>query len=135
MTGLGKRVNAMEQSWSTWIDTGRSIFCRIESRRVCKGGSRRTPEWKLSAVIAHEFGLSRKTVRRFLRATEFPEQGSRRHRTGLEPYREYLEKRWTEGCHNASRLCRELQEKGYTGQRSRVKEFLQPWRSPEPKRN
>jgi transposase len=86
-------------------------------------------------AIAREFGLSRKTVRRFLQATEFPEQGPRRHRTGLEPYREYLEKRWAEGCHNASRLCRELQQKGYTGQRSRVKEFLQPWRSLEPKRN
>ena len=47
-----KRVNAMEQSWSTWIDTGRSIFCRIESRRVCRSSSRRTLEWKSSAVIA-----------------------------------------------------------------------------------
>ncbi len=81
-------------------------------------------------AIAREFGLSRKTVRRFLRATEFPEQGPRRHRTALESFREYLEKRWAEGCHNAARLWRELQQQGYTGQRSRVKEFLQPWRSP-----
>jgi transposase len=51
----------------------------------------------------------------------------------LEPYREYLEKRWAEGCHNASRLWRELRQKGYDGQRSRVKEFLQPWRSQTPK--
>ena len=84
-------------------------------------------------AIAKEFGLSRKTVRRFLRANEFPEQSPRRRRTGLEPYRQYLEKRWAEGCHNASRLCRELREKGYEGQRSRVKEFLQPWRSQTPK--
>ena len=27
-------------------------------------------------AIAHEFGPSRKTVRRFLQATEFPEQGA-----------------------------------------------------------
>jgi hypothetical protein len=52
-----------------------------------------------------------------------------------KPSREYLEKRWAEGCHDASRLCRELQQKGYTGQCSRVTEFLQPWRSQEPKRN
>jgi transposase len=84
-------------------------------------------------AIAKEFGLSRKTIRRFLRATEFPELPARRRRTGLEPYREYLEKRWAEGCHNASLLCRELQQKGYDGQRSRVKEFLQPWRSQAPK--
>jgi transposase len=84
-------------------------------------------------AIAKEFGLSRKTVRRFLQATEFPEQAPRRRRSGLEPFREYLEKRWAEGCRNASRLWRELREKGYDGQRSRVKEFLQPWRSSEPK--
>src|ERR1019366_6747415 len=62
-------------------------------------------------------------------------QAPRRRRTGLEPYREYLEKRWAKGCHNATRLCRELQDQGYTGQRSRVKEYLQPWRTQEPKRN
>lgn len=84
-------------------------------------------------AIAKEFGMSRKTIRRFLRATEFPEQAPRRRHTGLEPYREYLEKRWAEGCRNASRLWRELREKGYDGQRSRVKEFLRPWRSQAPK--
>jgi transposase len=79
--------------------------------------------------IAREFGLSRKTVRRFLEATAFPEQAPRRRSSALEPYQEYLQKRWAEGCHNAARLWRELQEQGYNGQRSRVKEFLQPWRS------
>ncbi len=84
-------------------------------------------------AIGREFGLTRKTVQRFLQATEFPEQAPRRRRTGLEPYREYLEKRWAEGCNNASLLWRELQKQGYSGQLSRVKEYLQPWRSPEPK--
>jgi transposase len=59
-------------------------------------------------AIAQEFGITRKTVRRFLQATEFPEQAPRGRRTALTPYREYLEKRWAEGCHNASLLCREL---------------------------
>jgi transposase len=84
-------------------------------------------------AIAQEFGLGRKTVRRILQATEFPEQAPRRRRTALAPYREYLEKRWAEGCHNASLLWRELQKQGFRGQLSRVKEFLQPWRSKEPK--
>jgi transposase len=84
-------------------------------------------------AIAREFGLTRKTVQRFLQATDFPEQAPRRRRTALEPHREYLEKRWAEGCHNASRLWRELQQQGYTGQLSRVKEFLRPWRSQGPK--
>jgi transposase len=50
----------------------------------------------------------------------------------LEPFREYLEKRWAEGCHNAARLWRALREQGYTGQSSRVKGFLQAWRSQGP---
>ena len=62
----------------------------------------------------------------------FPEQAPRRRRTGLEPFREYLESRWAEGCHNAARLWPELRQQGYTGQRSRVKDFLQPWRSQLP---
>ena len=33
------------------------------------------------------------------------------------------------GCHNASQLCRELRQQGYSGRRSRVKEYLQPWRA------
>ena len=86
-------------------------------------------------AIARELGLTRKTVRRFLQATEFPEQAPRRRRTALEPYREYLENRWADGCHNASRLWRELQKLGYTGQLTRVKEFLHPWRSLVPKRS
>jgi transposase len=46
-----------------------------------------------------------------------------------DKFREYLEKRWTEGCHNASQLCRELRERGYGGQRSRVKEYVHSWRA------
>lgn len=80
-------------------------------------------------AIAREFGLTRKTVRRFLQAEEFPERAPRRRRTALAQFHEYLEKRWAEGCHNASQLWRELRQQGYTGQRSRVKQYLQPWRS------
>jgi len=83
-------------------------------------------------AIAREFGLTRKTVARFLQATEFPEQAPRQRRTALEPHREYPQKRWAEGCHSASLLWRELQQQGYTGQLSRVKEFVQPWRSQDP---
>ena len=108
-----------------------ATVCVVEDKRQLAAHKRGLTQ----RAIAQEFGLSRKTVRRFLQATEFPEQAPRRRRTGLEPYREYLEKRWAEGCHNASRLCRELQQRGYTGERSRVKEFVQPWRTQEPKRN
>lgn len=84
-------------------------------------------------AIAKELGITRTTVRRFLRAREFPERAPRRQRSALDAYREYLERRWAEGCHNASQLCRELRQMGYGGQRSRVKEYVQSWRAkPKP---
>jgi transposase len=79
-------------------------------------------------AIARELGITRTTVRRFLKAGEFPERAPRRRRSELDSFREYLEKRWAEGCHNASQLCRELRQRGYGGQRSRVKDYVQPWR-------
>jgi transposase len=84
-------------------------------------------------AIARELDMTRKTVRRFLQATDFPEQVSRRRRTALDSHRDYLEKRWAEGCHNASQLWRELRQRGYSGQFGRVKQFLQPWRVQGPK--
>jgi transposase len=80
-------------------------------------------------AIAREFGVTRTTVRRLLKAEEFPERAPRRQRSGLDRFRAYLERRWAEGCHNASQLCRELRQQGYGGQRSRVKEYVQPWRA------
>jgi len=80
-------------------------------------------------AIAREVGITRTTVRRFLKAGEFPERAPRQRRSELDSFREYLEKRWAEGCHNAAQLCRELRQRGYGGQRSRVKEYVQPWRA------
>ncbi len=79
-------------------------------------------------AIAREFGMSPLTIRRYLQAKEFPEHAPRQRRSELDSFRGYLEKRWAEGCRNASQLCRELRSQGYSGQRSRVKEYLQPWR-------
>lgn len=79
-------------------------------------------------AIAREFGINRLTLRRYLRAKEFPERAPRQRRSELDSFRGYLEKRWAEGCHNASQLCRELRKQGYGGRRSRVKEYVHPWR-------
>ena len=83
-------------------------------------------------AIAQEFGLNIQAVRRLLKVKELAPPTPRRHRTRLEPFREYLHRRWSEGCHNASQLWRELRDQGYAGQRSRVKEFLHSWRSHPP---
>lgn len=80
-------------------------------------------------AIAKLTGKCRHTVRKYLKTDGFPEI-SRRQRgpTTLTPYHSYLERRWQEGCHNATQLWRELQEQGYRGARSTVADFIARWR-------
>jgi len=75
-------------------------------------------------AIARQTGLSRRTVRRYLRAGTFPEMGQRRrYSRRLGPYEAYLQQRWSEGCHNAAQLYREIRAQGYVGSQS----LLRPW--------
>jgi transposase len=76
-------------------------------------------------AIAQQVGTSLRTVRRYLRAPVFPERKPRtRPPDQLAPYRDYLQQRWNEGCHNASQLWRELQDQGFTGSYSAVADLL-----------
>jgi transposase len=63
--------------------------------------------------IARQCGLSRKTVRRFIRAQGFPERKQRRRSSLVDPHRDYLEMRWHQGCHNSAQLWRELRAQGF----------------------
>lgn len=75
--------------------------------------------------IARRMGLSRKTVRRYIRAETFPEYPKRRWISRkLDPFLVYLEERWAAGCHNGARLYRELCERGYPGSRSLVADWV-----------
>ncbi len=61
--------------------------------------------------IAQELGISRDTVRKYLSQERPASPSVRRRPTQLiDPYQPYLEKRWTEGCHKAAPLWRELQQ-------------------------
>ena len=42
-------------------------------------------------------------------------------RSKLDPYREYLHRRWEEGCHNVAVLLDELRQREYTGGHSIVR--------------
>lgn len=53
----------------------------------------------------------------------------------LKKYLPYLEQRWSEGERNATRLGRELKEKGYCGKVSTVGHYLVAWRTICPDRN
>lgn len=47
----------------------------------------------------------------------------------VEEFAEYLQQRWREGCHNATRLFQEIRTRGYRGQRSMVARFVSGWRA------
>jgi transposase len=73
-------------------------------------------------AIARRMSIGTETVRKYLKSDKFPEYAKRKKKESiLDPYKDYLEKRWQEGLRNASELWRELQkEKGYTGARGMV---------------
>lgn len=76
-------------------------------------------------AISHITGLSRKTVRRFVQAPEFPERTPRQPRpTKLAAFSDYLLRRWDSGCHNSVQLYREICERGYTGKHTQVRDAL-----------
>lgn len=78
--------------------------------------------------IARVVGLARGTVRRYLRAEAFPEQGPRPRPNKLRPYEPYLRAQWDAGVQDAAVLWRALKAQGYTGCASMVRAFLGRWR-------
>jgi len=75
--------------------------------------------------IGRQLDLSQKTVRRWLRAGDFPERKRSLRRSSVEAHREYLELRWRQGCHNAAQLWRELQARGFAGRPHTLRDWLQ----------
>lgn len=62
-------------------------------------------------------GLSRQGVYSSLKMKQPPERTriNQPRNPLIEPYKEYLAKRWNEGCRNAQQVYREMKEQGYTG--------------------
>jgi transposase len=65
--------------------------------------------------ISRVVGIDPKTVRGWLRHGGLPTWKKPPQPTVLDPYRRYLERRWSEGCHNAAALWRELVTLGFDG--------------------
>jgi len=87
-------------------------------------------------IIVRVLGISRGTVRRYLEDEEPPNWQSRKPSPShLDVYKDYLSKRWKDGCQDISMLWKELQQKGYTGQRKSVAEYLQRFRKQSPLRS
>jgi transposase len=77
------------------------------------------------AQIARELRLDWKTVRKYAEADVCPQSPRYALRPRLlTPYEPYLRQRWAEGCHNGSRLYREVAAQGFTGSRILVAIFV-----------
>ncbi len=76
-------------------------------------------------TIAAQLSLARNTVRRYVRA-EGPVQPTPRPRKSsqLDPFYDYLCQRFKDGCSNATQLFQEIQEKGYRGGATSVRNFV-----------
>ena len=81
--------------------------------------------------IAQRLGLSRNTVRRYLRASEIPKPAPRPRRgSKLDPFTTHLDTRLAGGLTNCVVLLREVRAQGYTGGITLIKEYVQPRRRP-----
>ncbi|HHW14922.1 MAG TPA: IS21 family transposase [Firmicutes bacterium] len=80
-------------------------------------------------AIARATGHDRKTIRRWVKSRELPKYKPRPRRPSkLDPYKDYIMARMTEGVFNAVVLLREIRQLGYTGGVSILKEFMHPLR-------
>ena len=68
-------------------------------------------------AIARQLGIGKTSVFRYLRTPSFPERQGRsdRGRSVLSPYKEYILKRWNDGCYDTKELFEKIQKRGYSG--------------------
>ena len=79
--------------------------------------------------VTKRLGLSRVTVRKYLRAEQFPERAGRRSASpSLARWDGHLRTRWAEGCTNARVLWEELTALGFHGSKRAVREYVSDWR-------
>ena len=81
--------------------------------------------------IARELGISRNTVRRYVRSPEVPKATQRSRRgSKLDHYKEYIDGRLSDGLDNCVVLLREIRELGYGGGYTTLKDYVKPRRRP-----
>lgn len=81
----------------------------------------------LSVVgISRQTGVSRATITRWLRAESFPERRpATPGHSSVDAHAEYLRQHWADGCHNATRLWRDLRaQHGFRGSVSTVRDWI-----------
>jgi len=82
-------------------------------------------------TISKRTGVSRPTVRKYLRADTCPQRAPRRTKIGaMGVFDAWLRKRWGESCHDANVLWGELKAQGFRGTLRTVQRHVARWRSP-----
>lgn len=75
-------------------------------------------------AVVRETGYSRNTVRRMLRSESPPAFGAPTRKSGIDDFKEYLTKRFTEHGLSAERLLGEVRAQGFTGSVYMIRRFL-----------
>ncbi len=80
-------------------------------------------------LIAYQTGLSRHSVYNYLRMKHPPERKTgKRSGSVIDPYKDYIVKRWNAGVRNAQQVYRELKELGYTGSDQPIQRYYVQFR-------
>ena len=74
--------------------------------------------------IARRLNINWRTVSKYIRIDECPVYArQRRGSSNFAPSIDYMERRWEEGCHNATKIWQEVRELGYEGARRTLGEW------------
>nr|WP_161981763.1 ISL3 family transposase [Streptomyces sp. TM32] len=76
--------------------------------------------------ISRDLDLDYYSVRRYARTENVEELLVKvtQRRTKLDDYKPYIYRRFTEGCHNARQLFREVRDQGFPGERTAVRRYV-----------
>jgi len=84
------------------------------------------------ARIARELGLDPKTVDRAIKTEEHPKRKERAQGSILDPYREYINQRLEKYDLTATRILREIKERGYPGSYSILRNYVRQVKGAKP---
>ena len=81
--------------------------------------------------IARHLGVNRRRLDKWARLDTLPERDRMQPRPGMaESFRDYLRRRWEQGCRHGRTLLAEIRQLGYIGGHSQLAKLLSPWRQP-----
>src|SRR5260370_4957670 len=81
-------------------------------------------------LIAHQVGISRTTVNTYLNMKHPPARKTgKRSGSVIDPYKDYIVKRWNDGVRNAQQVYREIKEMGYPGSDQPIQRYFVQFRT------